>query len=245
MTGARWGVIVPPSNPTAEHEIADFLHGAGRLYVARLDHQNEDLEHRLDGYRLAANLAVDRLRGLDLDAIGVACTGSSYPIGRQGDAAWARSLTAHAATPVVTAASSLIDAATDVRVRRIVLVSPYPDWLTASCRTFWEDAGWVVDGIVNLDAAGIYDATDDAMRKALDEAVDRSGWDTMVVVSGTGVPSAQLLDEVAPRSACPVISSNLAVARALAGADVSRSIGSSAMRSFEQWARARTPGDDR
>ncbi|TDT18332.1 maleate isomerase [Ilumatobacter fluminis] len=235
----RWGVVVPPANPTAEHEVASYLADVGAVYVARFDHQPGDLADRLVAYRTTSYAAVGRLSGLGLDAIGIACTGASYPLGRDGDARWAADLSDVTNTRVVTAAGALLSVADETRSRRVTLVSPYPNWLTESARSFWEGCGYTVPTTVPVENDSIYTTTADASRAAIERALaeiaDHDHGDDIVVVAGTGAATADAIDGLAPGSPCPIVSSNLALARALAGTVGSDRSTSTAMAELDRW----------
>jgi maleate isomerase len=99
-------------------------------------------------------------------------------------------------------------------VRRLTVVSPYPDWLTAQSVAYWRSAGYDVTSVVPVVGDGsIYDLRGQAVAGVVDEVLaglaDRDPSSEAVLITGTGAPSLAALDAVA-EGPVPVVSSNLA-----------------------------------
>lgn len=210
----RFGLLTPQASPTVEPEFRRLAPDGTELYVARLTSRSDDPRTRLVDYleRLPETLAqYDTLR---LDAVAFACTGSSYLLGTRREAEIVAAAQAACGAPVETAAGAILRALDALHARRIVIVSPYPDWLRDAGIAFWQDAGLEVTGtatvpIVRADTRGIYELQGAAASAVL-EALDVRGADA-VLVSGTGLPSLALL-RTRRRQHPPVVSSNLCLA---------------------------------
>jgi maleate isomerase len=210
----RFGLLTPQANPTVEPEFRRLAPAGTELYVARLTSHSDDPRARLVEYleRLPETLAqYDTLR---LDAVAFACTGSSYLLGARREAEILSAAQAALGAPVDTAAGAILKALDSLGARRILVVSPYPDWLLDAAVAFWREAGLEVVGTATVptgraDTRGIYEL----QAADADGVIDRleAGRADAVLVSGTGMPSLELLRDRRSRHP-PLLSSNLCLA---------------------------------
>ncbi len=206
------GIVVPPANPTVEPELGRCVDGALTLYAARfpvmpgttLEERNRRyLDHYRDAMGAFGNLA--------LRALVMALTGPSYRLLPTGDRALADELTARAGMPVTTASAAIGDALAAVGARRVCLLSPYPDWLTAEAAAYWRAAGHDVVQVVTLsETFRAYELSADEVSTALHK-VDASGADA-VVMSGTGMLTLPSIVAARATLRIPLLSSNLCCA---------------------------------
>lgn len=210
----RFGLLTPQANPTVEPEFRRLAPAGTELYVARLTSRSDDPRTRLIEYleRLPETLAqYDTLR---LDAVAVACTGSSYLLGVRREAEILAAAEAAIGAPIETAAGAILKALEAMGARRILIVSPYPDWLRDAGVAFWREAAIEVVGTATVpigrsDTRGIYELQS-ADAAGVFDSLDTQGADA-VLVSGTGMPSLELLRARGSQHP-PAISSNLCLA---------------------------------
>ena len=209
------GVVVPCANPAVEPEVHKLSPSGYFPYVARFpNYPDLDMKQRLTKYRSDLPEAINTLKGLDLDGVLVACTGSSYPIGLSGDKAWTDEASKQLGKPVVSAAGSVAKVLESLKAKELVLISPYPAWLTAELTAFWIAAGYEIVELVEMDKSGsIYDLTKSEMAKTLSQAISRSGQirsNRVLLVAGTGVPSLEPIEEMISSVEIPIVTSQIA-----------------------------------
>jgi len=209
------GVVVPCANPAVEPEIHKLAPSNYFPYVARFpNYPDLDMKQRLAKYLSDLPASIDTLKGLDLDGALVACTGSSYPIGLSGDKQWTDAASEQLGKPVVSAGGSVSKVLQKLNAKELVLISPYPAWLTAEMTAFWVGAGYKIVELVEINKSGkIYDLTKSEMAKTLSEAISRSGEkrpNRVLLVAGTGVPSLEPIEEMITSVEIPVVTSQIA-----------------------------------
>jgi maleate isomerase len=213
-----YGLLTPQGNPTAEPEMRILLPPQSSMLCARLTSRAGDLRSRLTDYLARLSTFIDQFDAITFDAIGFACTGSSYSLEAEEERIQLARIETRKGYPVVTAAGAVEQALMALAIRAIALVSPYPSWLTDACRAHWERRGVRVTATLQLPPASpaqpIYAHTTPALVERV-ERFDTHGAEA-VLLTGTGMPSLRVLQPLEVARGVPVLSSNLCLAWALA-----------------------------
>jgi maleate isomerase len=212
----RLGVLVPSGNPTVEPELYRMAPRTVTLHFARMASLGDGapgaadgMEQRTLGYLDSVPAATRTLADVGLAALVLAHTGVSYLTGFAREAPLLERLNALAGAPATTAARAILDALAHLNVRRLALATPYPDVIAAAGRAYWEAAGLEIvrhhrlEGVTN-----IYEESSDRVL-ALGRAADAAAAEA-VLISGTGLPTAEAVAPLERALGKPVVTSQSA-----------------------------------
>ena len=221
MSPRRAGILVPPENPTVEPEMVQLIGSRVPVHTARLPLTvGADLRERLDGYRAGLEPTLDRFGDLSLSAILIACTGAFYGIGPDADERLCHRLSERQGIPVRSATRVILEALGGHDSRRLLIVSPYPSWLTQAAAAYWTAAGLEVVRTVEIsEGRPIYSIGAEDVHVRLARVARAADDVDTILVSGTGVPTVAAIQTLAPQVAPIVLSSNLCGGLWLMGAE--------------------------
>ncbi len=215
---ATIGIAVPQANPIVEPEMQALMPDRVNVIATRLQGSRTDSRDRLVGYLHTLETTLSAFDTAELDAVGYACTGSTYIVGQAEDARVMAEMEDRFGYPLVSAAAAIKAALVHLGVTRIAVFAPYPQWLADLSIEFWKAEGFdvVAHAAAPLDPSdtrSVYKVRsaavlDNVGRLALDRA-------EALILTGTGMPTLKAIGPVAEKLGRPVLSSNLCLAWAL------------------------------
>jgi maleate isomerase len=209
--GRALGIATPQANTTVEPEMQALLRGT--VLTARLTSPLQDARARLVNYFDRLEPTLRQFDVAPLVAAGFACTGSSYLVGRAGEAVRLEAASRAVGYPVVSATQAIRAALAELGATRVAMLAPYPGWLSEAGQQYWRAEGLTLTSVSGLpaellDTRNIYRLTS-AKVTELCSTLDTRGADA-VLLSGTGLPTLRTIASLPGRP--PVVSSNLCLA---------------------------------
>ena len=211
----RLGFLVPPGNPTVEPEMAGLAPAGVSVHFQRMSASGSTGTHAGQDERIRDQIAsldeATRLLAMvSPSVIILAHTAASYTLGHDAEADLTRRQEAASGTRFVTAFSSVVEALRFLGVRRIAYATPYDAELTERGRQHLALHGFDVVGMARLEGVrNIYEETT-ARAYAVGRQADRPEVEA-VFLSGTGMPTLEILQPLEDDLGKPVISANCAM----------------------------------
>jgi maleate isomerase len=201
----RMGLMLPYDNTVIESEFARTLPTGVSAHVVRTS-KTDRLELAEESLTLAPVM-----QHLRVSLALYACNASSFLKGRVWHDEFLARFQAAAGVPSESANSALMKLAAHRRLRRLAVLSPYPQWLLEPLSKFVTDWGFQVVNIVTLGLEPIeINGLDPEASYRFAKQVDVSNADGIIILA-TNFRTLEVLGKLEKELNKPVISSNQAL----------------------------------
>lgn len=150
---ARIGVIVSANNRTVEPQLRHSMPVGLELHTTRMNLSNGPKQAILavrDDVIAAARL----LAAAKVDVIVLQASYLAMMAGAQGEAELMQTVTAATGTPAITSSQAMVEAATALGMKKLVVISPWGAEINAHERSYLTNVGFDVVGEAGLDLIG-------------------------------------------------------------------------------------------
>lgn len=208
--------VVAPFDFALDRELWRWVPDEVSLHLTRTPYV--PVEVSLDLARLVSEHETlgDAVRTLNVIApeiVAYACTSGSFVGGVAGERAMCEAMTRAGEVASVTTSGALLEALTELSVRRVALVTPYTVSVTRALEEYVAEAGVTVTGCAFMGLTRHiwkvpYRAVADMARRAVGEGRGRQGSPEALFISCTNLPTYDVIAQLEAELRIPVISAN-------------------------------------
>jgi maleate isomerase len=210
MKYLRLGLIVPSSNTTMEAEYGRVLPDNITLHTGRMRLRDVTVEALVEMERSVEEEAL-KLADADVDIIGYGCTSGSLVKGLHHDKEIVSKIERVTNVPAVATAGAVVDALKSLKIRNIVVATPYIDEINTLEKKFLNGNDFEV---VEIKGLSIVENTKIGVTKGdvvIDLVKNLNHQDAdSVFISCTNFPTINVIEKLEKTLHKPVISSNTA-----------------------------------
>ncbi|MFG3102828.1 decarboxylase [Streptomyces sp. NPDC048182] len=211
--GAQRGVgVVAPFDFALDRELWRWTPDDVSLHLTRTPYV--PVEVSLDLARLVSehatlDKAVRALTAVAPEAVAYACTSGSFVGGMAGERAMCAAMTHAGTVPSVTTSGALVEALTELGVRRLALVTPYTVSVTRALESYVAEAGVEVTGCAFMGLTRhIWKVPYREVAEMARRAAGAPGAADALFLSCTNLPTYDVIPQLEAELRMPVISAN-------------------------------------
>jgi maleate isomerase len=209
-TKARVGLIIPSSNRMTEPQFHRYAPAGVAVHIARVQmtgRHKKPIAQLLDDIGRAASSLADARCNL----IVFHCTGTAMAEGKEGEAALVRRVAQEGGAVAFSTAQAIVEALNAMGMRRVVLLSPYPQAVNDHEREFLAEHGIEVVRDVALDVG----SSDEYIRVPVRRWIDLAREHARVAADGfflscTNTTQIEAIEAIERETGKPAINSNQA-----------------------------------
>lgn len=210
-TKARIGLIIPSSNRMTEPQFHRYAPAGVAVHIARVQmtgRHKKPIAQLLDDIgRAASSLADARCNPIVFH-----CTGTAMAEGKEGEAALVRRVAEEGGAVAFSTAQAIVEALEQMGLRRVVLLSPYPQAVNDHEREFLGEHGIEVVHDVALNVG----SSDEYIRVPVARWIELAREHTRLPADGfflscTNTTQIEAIEDIERELGKPVVNSNQAV----------------------------------
>ena len=208
---ARLGFILPSINVVLEQETTKILAPGISGHFARA-RTSDDTYDELIRMGKEAPKAAEELADAEVDAIAFTCTAASFLEGPDYNREIENRIQEITGIPAITTSSAIVRAQHALGLKKVVLISPYEEWLNERAKVFLEAQGIEVLAMEGLGVIDVHiaDVHPEEVYKLARTLLLNNKEADGIFISCTDLRSAEILDVLESDVGKPVLSSNQA-----------------------------------
>jgi maleate isomerase len=211
----RIGVMITASDAVVERDLSRFLPRTMSFHIARLM-QSVDVQpgtlSNMDGIIDYIPEAASALRVVEPNLVLFCCTSASFYRGPNWNVELDSRISKETGTPAISTSTALLRALRALRVKRLLLVSPYPADTNQTECSFLQAHGFSVVGIHAFNCKFSREIADVSPERIFNESSEYTGRvpeADCLFISCTGLRGLEIAERLEERIRLPVITSNM------------------------------------
>jgi len=145
----RLGIVLPSGNTILEPEFYNLSLKGVSFHFTRIENYRDTEEELANMIDQAPN-AAELLSHAKVSAIAFGCTAGSFLYGKNYDSKLINKMASRVTVPCISTSTAVIKALREMKIRKVMFLAPYEQWLTQKGFEFLESNGFEVVGSKHL-----------------------------------------------------------------------------------------------